>query len=108
MKSSTFFRHAERQRGETVAFASLGLAGAVMILFAAWSTLNFVAGSDRVVAVLSGSAPTIARSATDPKLGGTNVSGEPGRILDAARPWVSNTPGLVPTAGLGSSPGTRG
>ncbi len=108
MKNSTFFRHAERQRGEAVAFASLGLAGAVMILFAALSTLNFVAGSDRVIAVLSGSAPAIARSGTDSKLSVTNVSGESGRILDSARPWVSNTPGLVPTAVLSSSRGTRG
>ena len=65
------------RRSELAVFASLGLAGIVMVVFAAAQMTKFVAGSDRMTAALAGRTGSLAVAtlAEESRTGGTNASG---------------------------------
>lgn len=47
------------RRSETAVFASLALVGIATIVFAAFAVVQFVNGSDRIVAALSGNSDAV-------------------------------------------------
>ena len=76
MNNRSFHQRAGRPCAETVAFASLAVAGVVTILSAVSSMSGFVAGQDQVAATLTRNPPAIATSAV------TNSSKPEARSFD--------------------------
>jgi hypothetical protein len=64
------------RRSELAVFASLGLAGVMLVVFAAAQMTKFVAGSDRLTAALADRAesPAVVTPADDSRSAATDVS----------------------------------
>jgi hypothetical protein len=79
---------------ESVVFASLGLAGVLMVALAAAQMTKFVAGSDRVAAALAGrpASLAVATPADDALAVATDVSGPVDSRAAAHDPAKENTP----------------
>ena len=81
------------RRSETAVFASLALVGIATIVFAGSAVVQFVNGSDRIVAVLSSQAGSVA--------GKTLVTGAPATLTNVTTiqsrqsPTATSAPGKV-------------
>jgi hypothetical protein len=72
MNHRSSLQSARRLSGETMAFASMGMAGVAMILFALSSMSGLVAGQEQIVPTPAHNTPAVAQSEVVAASGVTN------------------------------------
>lgn len=102
MKGQVFFKHGDRQRGEMLAFASLGAAGFVAILFAVSAISDLATKRDQVATALSAKSPVQAESTTATPGRGEAKVGVIDPPAQTTNAWTVCSPSAAVAIGSGS------